>query len=59
MKPQPKQPPSEKAPLKVGLPFDDAIARAFKVKPPSGGWAAYEVKLKAERANRRKLKEAD
>lgn len=41
-------------PLKVHLEFDEAIARAARVKPPPGGWAAYEKSLKRERKKRRK-----
>jgi hypothetical protein len=40
-------------PLKIELPFDEAIGRAFKVKPPPGGWAAYEVQLKRQKARQR------
>lgn len=57
MKTQPKPSPSQDGPLKVDLPFDDAISRALQVKPPAGGWAAYEAGLKKVKA-KAKLKKA-
>jgi hypothetical protein len=30
--------PKLEGPLKVPLPFDEAIRRALRVRPPSGGW---------------------
>ena len=49
---------SNDGPLKIDQPFDHAIANALKVKPPPGGWKAYEAGLKAT-AKRTKLKRAD
>lgn len=40
--------------LTVSLKFDDALKRAMKVKPPSGGSAEYEKKLKRARQRQRK-----
>lgn len=51
MKPKPK--PANEGPLKVHQPFDQAIARALQVKPPPGGWAAYEARLKKATAKKR------
>lgn len=48
-----KTEPKREGPLKIRLKFDDAIKRAIKVKPPSGGWAEYEKKLKRERKRQR------
>lgn len=59
MKSQPKPAPSQDGPLKIDRPFDGAIARALNVKPPAGGWKAYEARLKAARAKARKAKKAD
>lgn len=36
-KPEPKR----EGPPKILLKFDDAIKRAIKIKPPSGGWVEY------------------
>ena len=41
------------APLKIPLKFDDALRRAVKVKPPPGGWAEYEKKIKRARQRQR------
>lgn len=49
--------PKRVGPLKVPLPFDEAISRALRVKPPPEGWKNYE-RAKA-RANRRGSKPAD
>jgi hypothetical protein len=46
--------PKREGPLKVPIPFDEAIRRALKVKPPQGGWKTFE-RAKA-RANRRDAK---
>lgn len=35
-------------PLKIRMPFDDAMVRAMKVEPPLGGWKEYERSLKAK-----------
>lgn len=57
MKSEPaKSAPASRGPLKVDFPFDDAISLAIKVKPPEGGWAAYEAELKAQNAEARRLK---
>lgn len=48
-----KEKAKRQGPLKVGLPFDEAIKRALKVPPPPEGWAAYEAKLKRERVRTR------
>lgn len=58
MKSKPKPAAAQDGPLKVDRPFDDAITRALRVKPPAGGWAAYEAKLKADKAKAAKLKKA-
>ncbi len=42
--------PKREGPLKINMPFDEAIGRALKVKPPPEGWAKYEAKLKREKA---------
>ena len=55
MKPKPQA--SNDGPLKVDQPFDQAIGNALQVKPPAGGWKAYEAKLKAKGA-KAKLKKA-
>jgi hypothetical protein len=52
MKSRPKPASAQDGPLKVDRPFDDAIARALKVKPPAGGWAAYEASLKKAKAKK-------
>lgn len=39
-----KSKPKREPPVTVPLPFDEAIERALKVKPPQGGWRAYETK---------------
>lgn len=39
--------------IKVPFKFDDAIKRAMTVKPPIGGWADYEKKLKRQRERQR------
>jgi hypothetical protein len=39
--------------LTINLPFEDAIKRALKVKPPAEGWAEYERKLKRQRKRQR------
>lgn len=49
-----KKKPTREEPLKVSLRFDDALRRAVAVKPPPGGWADYEKKLKRDRQRRRK-----
>ena len=36
-------------PFKVPMKFDDAIKHALQVKPPKGGWSAYEKTLKPKR----------
>lgn len=46
-------------PLKVDLPFDEAIRRAFKVTPPPEGWAEYERNLKASQKRRKPAKSKD
>ncbi|WP_041373734.1 hypothetical protein [Phenylobacterium zucineum] len=56
MKPKPRPAAAQDGPLKVDRPFDDAITRALSVKPPAGGWAAYEAKLKADKAKAEKPK---
>jgi hypothetical protein len=33
--------------LKVDRPFDEAMARALRVKPPLEGWKEYERGLKS------------
>jgi hypothetical protein len=53
MKSQPKPSSSQDGPLKVDRPFDDAIARALTVKPPAGGWVAYEASLKQANAKKK------
>jgi len=53
-----KKKPSRDEPLKVPFKFDDAMKRALGVKPPSGGWAKYETKLKRQRERRRQRKKA-
>lgn len=45
--------PKREGPLKVPLPFDEAIKRALQVKPPAEGWKAYEKRLAEQRAKRR------
>lgn len=57
MKLKPKPAAAEAGPLKIDLPFDDAMNRALKVRPPVGGWAAYERRLKGQKA-KAKLKKA-
>ena len=54
MKAQQKPTSAQDSPLKVDRPFDDAIGRALQVKPPTGGWAAYEAKLKRDKAKAKK-----
>jgi hypothetical protein len=44
-------------PLKIEMPFDEAIKRALTIAPPKEGWAAYEKKIKRDR-KRRKPKNA-
>ena len=44
-----KDKPKREGPLKVPMPFDEAVSRALKVKPPAEGWAEYERRLKQER----------
>lgn len=43
-------------PLKVNMPFDQAIGRALTVKPPPGGWGAYEARLRHPRKRAAKAK---
>ncbi|MCB1883654.1 MAG: hypothetical protein KDG89_06620 [Geminicoccaceae bacterium] len=46
--------PKRDGPLKVPFAFDDAMQRALKVKPPIGGWKAFErAKAKANRRDRK------
>ena len=53
MKAQRKPTSSQEGPLKVDRPFDDAIGRALTVKPPAGGWSAYEASLKKANAKKK------
>ncbi len=48
-----KEKPKREGPLRIPMKFDDAIKRALTVKPPEGGWAEYEKKLKRQRKRRR------
>lgn len=57
MKANPKPGASQDGPLKIDRPFDDAIGRALSVKPPAGGWAAYEKALR-DAAAKKKAKRA-
>lgn len=41
--------PKREGPVKVPVPFDEAIKDVLSVKPPAEGWPAYEAKLKQER----------
>jgi len=45
-----KPEPTNEGPLKVDQPFDQAIGNALTVKPPAGGWAAYEAGLRKAKA---------
>jgi hypothetical protein len=53
MKPQSKPSSSQDGPLKVDRPFVDAIGQALQVKPPPGGWKAYEASLKQANAKKK------
>ena len=48
-----KTKPTQDEPLRVPLKFDEAINGALKVKPPKGGWAEYEKKLKQRRQRKK------
>ncbi len=58
MKTRPKTEAAQEGPLKVDRPFDDAMSRALKVKPPPGGWKAYEAGLKQVKAKRAAINKA-
>jgi len=51
-----KAEPKREGPLKIPMKFDDAIKRALTVRPPKGGWAKYEARLKKNRSKVRKSK---
>jgi len=53
MKQQPKPRAAQDEPLKIDRPFDDAIGRALTVKPPAGGWKAYEARLREANAKKK------
>jgi hypothetical protein len=42
--------PAHEGPLHVPVPFDDAIRRVLKVKPPPEGWKEYERKRRTASA---------
>lgn len=39
-------------PLRIPMNFDDAVALLVQVRPPAGGWKAYEKRLKSEKRKR-------
>jgi hypothetical protein len=53
-----KKKASRDEPLKVPFKFDDAMKRALAAKPPPGGWAEYEKKLKRQREQQRQRRKA-
>ena len=48
-----KTEPTQDQPLRILQNFDEAIKRTLRVKPPKGGWAEYEKKLKQRRQRKR------
>jgi hypothetical protein len=41
-----KTKPQRESPLKIDISFDEAISLALKIKPPTGGRATHERKLR-------------
>jgi hypothetical protein len=47
-----KAKPKREGSLRIPVPFEEAMKLALRVKPPEGGWAEYEKKLKASKKKR-------
>jgi hypothetical protein len=44
--------------IKINLPFDEAMRRAVKVKPPPEGWEEHEKHQRRKKTGARKRKRA-